>query len=94
MANKQTIANAIANRRLLKLRYHEVERIVRPHILGYVGRDELALSGWQVAGTGDGWRLFHLNEIESLAATDKRFHQAAPAYNPRDPIFSRILARL
>lgn len=94
MAHKQVIAQAIEDRKLLKLRYHDVERMVRPHILGFVGDGELSLSGWQVAGTGTGWRLFHLAEIEMLAPTDLRFHQPAPGYNPRDPVFSRILKHL
>lgn len=94
MAHTQSIAQAIEGRHLLALRYHDVERLVRPHILGYVGQGELALSGWQVEGTGSGWRLFHLDEIGTLADTGKRFHQPASGYNPGDPAFSHILARL
>jgi predicted DNA-binding transcriptional regulator YafY len=88
------IVEAIAHRKLLTLRYKGVERSVRPHILGYVGHDELALSAWQVSGTGSGWRLFHVDEIASLAETGQRFHRTSPGYNPDDPAFSRILSRL
>ncbi len=94
MSERQVIAHAIKARRLLELRYHDVERVVRPHILGYVKCDELALSGWQIAGTGSGWRLFHIDEIDDLREKEERFHRAAPGYNPRDPAFSRILAHL
>ena len=94
MTERQVIAHAIKEHRLLKLRYHDVERVVRPHILGYVKRDELALSGWQIEGTGSGWRLFHLDEIDALRETEERFHRPAPGYNPRDPAFSRILVHM
>jgi predicted DNA-binding transcriptional regulator YafY len=94
MADTHVIADAINGRRLLALRYHDVERRVRPHILGHVGQGRLALSGWQVEGTGSGWRLFHLDEIEALADTGERFRSSAPGYNPRDPAFSCVIARL
>jgi hypothetical protein len=94
-ASQNLIAEAIGERKVLKLRYKDVERTVRPHILGYVGHDdELALSGWQVEGTGIGWRLFHVGDIGALSQTQQRFHHTAPGYNPSDPAFSRILSRI
>lgn len=94
MTDKQVIAHAIKEHRLLELRYHDVERVVHPHILGYVKHNELALSGWQIERTGSGWRLFHIAEINALRETKERFHHPAPGYNPRDPAFSRILTHL
>ncbi len=94
MADTKAIAQAIKGRHLLAFRYHDVERQVRPHILGHVGQGRLALSGWQVEGTGSGWRLFHLDEIETLVDTGDRFRAPATGYNPRDPAFSRVIARL
>jgi hypothetical protein len=94
-ATKKIIADAIGERTILKLRYKDVERFVRPHILGYVGHDDtLALSGWQVEGTGTGWRLFHLEDIHAMSPTEQRFHRTAPGYNRDDPAFSRILKRI
>lgn len=92
--DRRIIADAIGDNRLLSLRYHDTLRLVRPHILGHVGKGDLALSAWQVSGTGEGWRLFRLADIEALTVADKRFHSPAPGYNARDPAFSRILARL
>jgi hypothetical protein len=90
----EAIVAAIENRRLVSLLYHDVQRLVRPHILGLVGEGVAAFSGWQVTGTAAGWRQFHLAEIDMLTATDRRFHQAAPGYNSRDPAFSKILLHL
>ncbi|MBP1843723.1 putative DNA-binding transcriptional regulator YafY [Rhizobium petrolearium] len=88
------IIDAIDRRKVLELRYKDVARRVRPHILGYVGTGELALSGWQISGTGAGWRLFHVDDISELAETDLRFHGTARGYNRNDPAFSRIIGRI
>ncbi|UIY30445.1 hypothetical protein LZK73_07645 [Neorhizobium galegae] len=56
-------------------RYKDTRRRVRPHILGYVGEGELALSAWQMAGTGVGWRLFHVDEISEAHSDRRRFPQ-------------------
>ncbi|MDQ0133393.1 putative DNA-binding transcriptional regulator YafY [Neorhizobium galegae] len=88
------IINAIARRRIVELRYKGIKRRVRPHILGYAGEGALALSAWQIAGTGSGWRLFHVDEISDLAQTEAGFRSPARGYNPNDPAFSRIIERL
>ncbi|CDZ52874.1 hypothetical protein [Neorhizobium galegae] len=88
------IIGAIERRRVLELRYKGVKRKVRPHILGYVGQGALALSAWQIAGTGSGWRLFHVVDIGDLTETEASFHSPARRYNPDDPAFSRIIERL
>jgi predicted DNA-binding transcriptional regulator YafY len=94
MRYRHIIKDAIDQRKVIELRYKDVTRRVRPHILGYVGHDELALSGWQISGTGAGWRLFHVNDISELAATEQGFRGTARGYNPNDPAFSRILDRI
>lgn len=94
MAYRNIITDAIDRRKVLKLRYKDVDRTVRPHIFGIVGGKELALSAWQVSGTGEGWRLFHLNDISKMAKTAQSFRGTAPGYNPNDPAFSRILDKL
>jgi hypothetical protein len=88
------IIGAIERRRIIELRYKNVKRRVRPHILGYVGEGALALSAWQVAGTGTGWRLFHVDDISDLTETEAGFRSPARGYNPNDPAFSRIIERL
>jgi predicted DNA-binding transcriptional regulator YafY len=94
MRYRDIIKDAIDRRTVIELRYKDVTRRVRPHILGYVGHDELALSGWQISGTGSGWRLFHVNDIEELAATEQVFRSTARGYNRDDPLFSQIIDRI
>lgn len=88
------VIDAIKQRQIIEFRYKDISRRVRPHILGYVGDGALALSAWQIAGTGIGWRLFHIDEISELHRTDNGFRGPARGYNPNDPSFSRIVERL
>lgn len=91
---EETVRTAIAERRLLVFRYNDVKRSVQPHILGTDRGGHLSLSGWQIAGTGVGWRLFHLDHVELLGLSEKRFGRPAPGYNPADPSFVTVLAQL
>ncbi len=94
MAYRDVIIDAIKRRQILEIEYKHVVRTVHPHILGFVGDGELALSGWQLSGTGAGWRLFHVADIAQLVQTGRSFHRTGPGYNPDDPAFSRIVKRV
>ena len=91
---EKIIRQAIAGREVLLITYDDVERVVQPHIFGYDRGDHLALSAWQSAGTGVGWRLFHLGRMMKLSPAGSRFVATAPGYNPDDPSFVRVLARI
>ncbi|WP_281977656.1 hypothetical protein [Pseudorhizobium flavum] len=88
------IETAITDRLIIFLRYHGADRTVLPHILGKDRQGHLALSAWQVSGTGQGWRLFHLDQVEELQQTNSRFLLNAPGYNPADPSFTAVLHRV
>ncbi|MBA4784468.1 MAG: WYL domain-containing protein [Rhizobiales bacterium] len=90
----KTIEAAIAGRLRLAFVYKDVVRVAEPHVLGFDSHGNLALSAWQVSGTGAGWRLFHLDRIQALVETDDRFADAATGYNPQDPTFATVLRRL
>lgn len=91
---RKIIEAAIAGRFRIAFTYKDVARVVEPHILGFDSHGNLALSAWQVSGTGAGWRLFHVDRIQVLEESDGRFTDAATGYNPQDPLFSTILRRL
>lgn len=94
MGSEATIIEAIEHRRILDLRYHGAPRAVEPHIFGYDGKGHLSLSAYQLTGTGNGWRMFHLSEVERLGGTNRHFNRPRADYNPRDPAFSQVVARL
>jgi predicted DNA-binding transcriptional regulator YafY len=75
---ESSIRQALAERRLLKFKYHGHSRIVEPHALGHITEDRRALLGWQVSGGSaseppPGWRTFVLAEIKSLKLLRKKF---------------------
>jgi predicted DNA-binding transcriptional regulator YafY len=94
MTKTATIIDAIRRKRMLHLDYHDKSRTVIPHILGYAGTGNLALSAYQVSGTGNGWRMFSLDEIGKIDITGKGFGRPRHDYNPDDPAFDEIIARL
>lgn len=91
---RKIIDAAIAARLRLTFRYKDKVRIVEPHILGFDSHGKLALSAWQISGTGTGWRLFHVDRIDALMATVDHFTRVATGYNPQDPAFATMLRRL
>ena len=94
MSKTDTITDAIDRRRMLRLDYHGTSRTVMPHILGRDSKGHLSLSAYQVAGTGNGWRMFHLDELGNVEITDKGFSRPRHDYNPDDPLFDAVVARL
>ena len=94
MNKTATIADAIKRKRMLHLDYHGKPRTVMPHIFGYAGTANLALSAYQVAGTGNGWRMFRLDETSNIHITDKGFGRPRHDYNPDDPAFEKVVAQL
>lgn len=80
------LRQALAERRVVRFKYHGYERRVEPHALGRITEGRPALLGWQVAGGSvseppPGWRTFVLSEIESLKLMRKTF-VPRPDYRP------------
>jgi hypothetical protein len=69
---------AIANRRLLQVRYRGAARVAEPHDYGVLnGRERLLV--FQISGvrrpghTSSGWRLLDLSKIDELTVLDETF---------------------
>jgi predicted DNA-binding transcriptional regulator YafY len=80
------IRQALAERKVLKFKYHGHGRVVEPHALGRVTDDRRALLGWQISGGSTsepppGWRTFVLAEISALKLARKTF-LPRPEYRP------------
>ena len=72
-----TISLAIAECRLLSIRYGGRERTVEPYVYGSYGGSEQLL-GYQVGGYSSSgglpdWRRFHLRKITSMEVLDETF---------------------
>jgi predicted DNA-binding transcriptional regulator YafY len=91
----QLIQEAINARRLLSFTYKSSERSAEPYILGYDDKSNLVLSAVQVeGGSGLGFRSFSVAEMSNVSVMDKRFFGSHSDYNPRDPLFEEVLAKV
>ena len=55
---------------------------------------DLTLSAWQLSGTGQGWRDFHVSKLTGLSTTGRTFAGPRPGYNPWDDTIDRVVCRL
>jgi hypothetical protein len=95
MAVINTIYEAIGDRRVLAFTYKGKSRTAAPYIVGYDDKSKLVLSAVQLSGSsGTGFRSFDVNELSSVAKTERRFHGTHPDYNPHDPYFAHILRQV
>jgi hypothetical protein len=95
VAIKDTICEAIADRRLLQFNYHGHNRVVEPHLLGQdrSGNDVLSayfVSGFTESSHSRRWRRYFVNDIQDLTGLAKRFDGPREGYNSSDPSFVRI----
>lgn len=94
MLSQNTICSAIKNRTVLSFTYKGRTRTVEPHLLGYDSDGDLTLSAWQLSGTSQGWRDFHVSKLGGLSTTDKSFSGARAGYNPNDSTISQVVCRI
>lgn len=94
------ICSAIKEKKIIEFNYHGYHRIVEPHLVG-VHKDAgtQKLRGYQTAGGSEhgnipDWRLFNIDEIESLKITDQNFSAARSGYNPNDRHMSSVICRI
>jgi hypothetical protein len=72
------IRRAIAERRLLEIRYKRAVRLAEPHDYGVIdGTERLLIFQLRGPDSGKGavgWRLLDVGKIESCAVTNNAFH--------------------
>lgn len=75
------IVEAIEERRIVRLLYHDKERILEPHDHGIL-HGSVQLLGWQTAGASSrplpNWILMKTDEISELTLLDKTFRGGRP----------------
>lgn len=94
MDNQDTIINSIDRQAIITFHYNDCRRRVEPHLLGLSTNNELTLCAWQIAGTGEGWRDFHVSKMADIQVTEESFAGAREGYNPHDSTMSRVLCQL
>jgi hypothetical protein len=93
------IVNAIQNRNLLSFVYDGFTRTVEPHTYGTDTKGHLALRAYQVSGGSEsgeyvGWKLFHVQNMQSVTVQPKTFASARTGYKQGDKAFITIRAQL
>jgi hypothetical protein len=90
---------AIEDRHLLEFRYDGFRRIVEPHAFGVSNRGRYTLRAYQVdggseSGETEGWKLFHVADMESIVVSPRHFTSPRSDYRRDDRVFARIISQV
>lgn len=93
----EIIRMAIEQRRLIKLRYQNKERIVEPHDYG-IYNGSVKLLAYQIGGSSTGklpnWRWIEVDQISDVQLLDKTFPGGRPTpsgkHHKWDKLFLRV----
>ncbi len=90
---------AIDDRHLLQFRYDGFTRLVEPHAFGVSRRGRYTLRAYQVDGGSEsgqtqGWKLFHVADMEAIVVTPRQFVGPRPDYRREDRVFARIISQV
>ena len=76
------LRKAIEEKRLIRLRYKDRERIVEPHDYG-IRKDNVMLLAWQTEGSSSnklpGWRWMEVDMISDIELLNQTFRGGRPA---------------
>jgi hypothetical protein len=92
------ICDAIRLRHVVRFLYHGGMRQVEPYVYGRDANGDELLRGFQLRGAsraGDttGWKIFHVEDMTSVAVTFEAFSTRA-AYDPADKVIVFVNARV
>jgi hypothetical protein len=95
----QIICEAISSHRCLEFTYDGLHRVVEPHVYGETKKGNELIRAYQVAGGSVSgkeppWRLFSVDEMIGLKASERKFQGTRPLYNPDDPAMADIFCCL
>jgi hypothetical protein len=96
----QLLREAIKQRRMVRLRYHNRERILEPHDYG-IQKGSPRLLAYQVGGSSSdrlpNWRWVDVNGISDLQLLDRSFQGGRPGpsgqHHQWDQLFIRVKPR-
>lgn len=100
MTIDRQIRNAINSKTVIELNYPPGRRKIQPHVLGVSSKGDKLLRAFQVEGASESgehrnWKLFRLDKILSVSASEEGFKADHKDYNPDDPAMKGgIIARV
>ena len=94
----QVICKAIQNKSVLKFTYQGHQRVVEPHAYGLSRARNEVIRCYQIGGTSSSeipaWKLFEVDEIESLKVTNEHFLKPHDGYSKGDKHMIEIYCEL
>jgi len=99
MIHTSTPCAALAQKRLLEIRYDGFVRCVEVHACGLTKDGNAVIRVWQVRGGSVhnepiGWKLLRLDEAIALAILDEASHAPRPGYRRGDKAMARIICQI
>ena len=99
MNTRDKITEAINQKQKIRFIYHNLIRIVEPHLLGIKTTGNVVLSAWQVGGQSETmncppWRNYVVSDISNFTITGEYFFNPRPGFNPNDGTMVKIIARV
>jgi hypothetical protein len=95
----ELLYGAIQNKRLIRFKYQNKERIVEPHDYG-IQKGIARLLSWQIGGQSNGrlpgWRWFDVGDMQDFEMLDKSFpgnREVAGQHHRWDKVFIRVAPR-
>jgi hypothetical protein len=93
----QVLRTAIEERRLLRIRYKDKDRIVEPHDYG-LHNGVIKLLGYQVGGSSSAplpnWRWIETDLISSVELLDRTFAGGRPASSGKHHKWDKLFVRV
>lgn len=93
----QLLRSAIANKRLIQLRYEGARRVVEPHDYG-VQNDTASLLAFQVRSSDPskkpGWRMLHLSKMSECVILNETFQGSRGAAHQNHHAWDILYARV
>lgn len=95
---EDTIIEAIKGKYILVVRYSAGEREIEPHTLGIGTSGNLLLRAYQrmgasTSGEREGWKLFKVDELDSLSISDEIF-ATRDGYRRSDRAMRKIIEEI
>lgn len=96
---REMIMQAIREKRVLDVRYHDYFRTIEPHAFGQNRKGRYILrcyqtAGGSVSGSPADWKLLLLDEVRSIAMNGAFFPGPRFGYKRGDQAIERIFAEL
>ena len=93
------LAEAIARKQMIELKYDGFSRLVEPHAygVGKAGTEKLLcwqVSGGSASGERHGWKLLNVSDIRATTMSESQFPSPQAGYKRGVPPMSRTYAQL